>query len=122
MASTQSSSCLTVSTTDITISGLKCRGVLSIYSEIIHVAIINLTIYGMLCFVGCLSMDKLLVYKYTNAGKVERLRIMRKVSPIWRDLGCLMGINPYHLKAIEVDRNGLIKDCCWDIFQIWLEQ
>ena len=76
------------------------------------------------CFVfaGCLSMDKLLVYKYTNAGKVERLRIMREVSPIWRDLGCLMGINPYHLKAIEVDRNGLIKDCCSDIFQIWLEQ
>ena len=32
-------------------------------------------------------MEKLVNFKYTLGDKVERLRIMREVGPLWRDMG-----------------------------------
>ena len=67
-------------------------------------------------------MEKLVMIKYASVNKIERLRIMREVAPLWREMGCLMGINPHHLKAIELDRKCIETDCCWDVFLVWLEK
>ena len=66
------------------------------------------------------TMDRLVLIKKVTPSGVQRIRIVREVAPRWRELGCLMCINPHRLQAIAMNRSG-IEDCVWDVFLIWLE-
>ena len=66
------------------------------------------------------TMDRLVLIKKASTSGVQRVRIMWEVAPHWKEMGCLMGINPHQLQSIPMNNRGA-EGCVWDIFLVWLE-
>ena len=62
-------------------------------------------------------MDRLVLIKKASTSGVQRVRIMREVAPHWKEMGCLMGINPHQLQSIAMNNRGA-EGCVWDIFLV----
>ena len=69
------------------------------------------------------TIGELILLKWENErGQEQRLRILEEVCIKWKDIGCVIGLSPSRLDAIEVYRFHNAKECCRDVFGVWLEQ
>ena len=59
-------------------------------------------------------------------AKGEKVEIIKRIAPDWKEIGLLMDFDPYGRKIASIEaehahkRNGLVI-CCQEIFTLWLD-
>lgn len=70
-----------------------------------------------------LTLKKLSIIKWKdeNGEDQKPLRIIRVLSSRWRETGVVLDIEPHDLDAISKKHQKDPYDCCYDVFNMWLE-
>ena len=61
-------------------------------------------------------------FKYTDTrGGTQRIRIIEKIAPRWRQLGACLKFSTSSLEIIDADKRGQVEACTERMLSLWLE-
>jgi len=58
--------------------------------------------------------------------KGERVNIVESITPVWKDVGYLMDLDPEgrkveHIEAEHAHKQNGLRICCQEMFKLWLD-
>jgi len=69
-----------------------------------------------------LTIQNLTLLKWTDSnGQDHSLKLKNAISPKWREVGDLLGVDSSRLDGIHMHRGGDVQLCCRDVLLEWLQ-
>ena len=68
------------------------------------------------------TIATLYCFKYTDTrGGTQRIRIIERIAPRWRQLGACLKFSASSLDIIDADKRGQVEACTERMLSLWLE-